>query len=78
MLRKFMGAKSLESRILGIHGLTTILLHYAQNERIQLEIINALRPAFTFPIDIREHLYHAISLVLEQFKEQEKVEKKGK
>jgi hypothetical protein len=72
MLRKFMGAKNLESRILAIHGLTIVLLNYVHNEKHQLEILTALSPAFSFPIEIREHLYHAVSMVLEQFRDQEK------
>lgn len=70
LLRKLLNTRSPDSRILAIHGMSILLTNRVPKEEDQDNIITALRPAFGFSLDVREHLYRNVALLLYQIKNQ--------
>jgi hypothetical protein len=71
LLRKLLVSKQAEAGRLGIYGMC-VLLQYSTDPNAQTEIISSLKPAFNYPLEVREHLYNILSSMLhsERFSKQ--------
>ena len=78
LMRKLLGSRNVENRVLSIHGFSILLLNYVPSDNLQLEIISALKPAFSYPLDVREHLYQSILSLLIKFSHQKEISHKNK
>jgi hypothetical protein len=75
LLRKLLNGRNSENRILAIHGMSTLLTNCVPKDEDQDNIVASLRPAFGYSLDVREHLFKNVSLLLHKIKKQRLSEK---